>query len=111
MSETTGIAYYQSPEPKGRFASADRTPDRTIRTNDGKLNYDSASATGFVEIEVPSLPNSPNATERLHVKDFGEHVISRIESSFKQPGYLRSGPATTPASVFAHYTACASGAY
>ena len=76
----------------------------------GNWSYPSAASTGHVEIELPTLPGSPNAVERLHARDFGQHVISRIESSMKQNPYLKSGPQQNPAEVFRHYAAVAKGA-
>ena len=110
MSEN-GMSYDASPEPTGKFSSRDRNPDRGITVDEGgRMNYASAAATGHIEIELPSLPGSPGATERLHVKDFGPHVAGKIEASMKQAGYLRSGPQQTAPQVFAHYVACARGA-
>jgi hypothetical protein len=71
--------------------------------------YESASAEGRIEIELPSLPGSPNPTERLHAAQFGAHVAGKIESAMKQQGYLKSGAQQKPAQVFRHYLACAKG--
>jgi len=97
------------PEKPGGF-SRPRNPDRSIGVDDGgQTTYASASATGYVEVELPSLPGSPNAVERLHARDFGPHVVGRIEASMNRPGYLRSGPQQNPAVVLAHYVATARG--
>jgi hypothetical protein len=79
-------------------------------TDGGKLNYGSVAESGHVEIELPSLPGSPNTRERLHVRDFGAFVAGKIESSMNRQGYLKSGPQQRPHQVFRHYTAAAKGA-
>ena len=71
--------------------------------------YPSAASSGYVEVELPSLPGSINPTERLHMRDFGTVVGKHIEDSM-QRGYLKSGPQQGPAQVFKHYTAVARGA-
>jgi hypothetical protein len=76
----------------------------------GALQYRSAAATGHVEIMVPSLPGSPRETETLHARDFGQHVIGKIEASMNRQGYLTTGPQQGPAEVFKHYAAVAKGA-
>ena len=76
----------------------------------GNWQYPSAAKSGHVEIMVPSLPGSPRETETLHARDFGVHVIAKIESSFKRNPYLKSGPQQRPSEVFAHYLASAKGA-
>jgi hypothetical protein len=70
----------------------------------GDWVYPTGAATGFVEVELPSLGINP--TERLLVRDFGPHVAAKIESAMNT-GYLRKH---SPAQVFAHYTAVAEGA-
>lgn len=106
------IEYNKSPLPPekpGGF-SRPRNADRAISTDEGgRTVYASASATGYVEVELPSLPGSPNAVERLHARDFGPHVVGRIEASMNRPGYLRSGPQQSPAEVLGHYVATARG--
>jgi hypothetical protein len=76
----------------------------------GALQYRSAAASGHIEIVVPSLSGSPNATERLHARDFGQHIIGKIESAMNRQGYMTSGPTQGPAEVFKHYAAVAKGA-
>lgn len=76
----------------------------------GALQYRSAAASGHVEIELPALPGSPNAVERLHARDFGQHVIGKIEASMNRQGYMTTGPQQASAEVFKHYTAVAKGA-
>jgi hypothetical protein len=75
----------------------------------GNWQYPSAAATGHVEIELPTLPGSPNATERLLAKDFGPTVAGKIESSMGRQGYLKSGPQQNPAQTFRHYVTAAKG--
>jgi hypothetical protein len=75
----------------------------------GGWQYPSAAAEGRVELELPSLPGSPNPTERIHAADFGPHVAGKIESSMKRQGYLRSGPQQGPTEVLRHYVAVAKG--
>jgi hypothetical protein len=108
------MSYDKSPIPpeKSGGNASERNPDRSIRVDDrGGWQYDSASAEGFVETELPSLPGSPNATERLHVRDFGPHVIAKIEAAMQRQPYLtKAGPTQSPSQVFAHYTAVARGA-
>ncbi len=79
---------------------------------DGRGNwvYPSAAATGHVEIELPTLPGSPNAVERLHARDFGVHVVGKIESSMNRQPYIKTGATQSPAATFRHYVACAKGA-
>jgi len=67
----------------------------------GNWVYPSGAAEGYEEIEIPSLPESLNASESLHMQDFGPHVASKIESSMKT-GYLRK---QGPVEVLKHYTA------
>lgn len=76
----------------------------------GNWQYPSAAAEGRVEIELPSPKGSPNATERLHARDFGAHVIGKLEASMNGQGYMRSGPQQSPAATLRHYVACAKGA-
>ena len=88
------------PEKPGGFASG-RNLDMAITVDERlKLNYASAAAEGRVEIELPSLPGSPNSVERLHAVDFGAHVAGKIESSMTQQGYIKSGPQQTGPQVF-----------
>jgi hypothetical protein len=109
MSDTP-INYGHSPTPQGRFASS-IDPDKAITVDDrGEMQYATGAQSGHVEIIVPALPGGPNGEERLLARNFGEHVISRIEASMKQPGYLKSGPQQTAPQVFAHYCAVAKGA-
>lgn len=75
----------------------------------GRMAYRTAADSGHIEIEIPSLPGSPNPTERLHAADFGEHVAGKIESALKRNPYLTVGPTQTPATVLAHYAAVAKG--
>jgi hypothetical protein len=76
----------------------------------GNWQYPSAAAEGRVEVELPALPGSPNAAERLHVADFGRHIIGQIEKSMNRQPYMKSGPQQNPVEVFQHYTAVAKGA-
>src|SRR5271157_3059347 len=71
-------------------------------------SYDDAAATGHVEIELPTLPGSPNPTERLHAREFGVHVAAKIESSMNQQPYLRDPRQNAPA-IFRHYIGAAKG--
>src|ERR1700761_3486614 len=94
------IEYNRSPSPpeKPGGTAVERNSDLSIGVDDrGRLAYASASASGHIEVELPSLPGSPNAVERLHARDFGPHVVSRIEASMSRQGYLRSGPQQSPA--------------
>jgi hypothetical protein len=78
---------------------------------DGKsFDYPSAAESGHVEIELPTLPGSPDPVERLHARDFGVHVAGKIENAMKQNPYLRSGPQQGPPQVLRHYNAVAKGA-
>jgi hypothetical protein len=76
----------------------------------GNWQYPSAAATGYVEIELPALPGSPNPTERLHARDFGGHVASKIESAINR-GYLKSGSQLDPVATLRHYLGAAQGAH
>jgi hypothetical protein len=73
---------------------------------EGNWQYPTSAATGFVEIELPTPPGSLNPTERLHARDFGGHVVGKMESAM-QCTYLRT---QSPAQVFKHYAAVARGA-
>ena len=75
----------------------------------GQMAFGTAAASGHIEIELPSLPGSPNGTERLHAKDFGPMVAGKIESAMSRNPYLKSGPQQGPAEVLAHYIAAAKG--
>lgn len=75
----------------------------------GNWQYPSLAAEGYVEVELPSLPGSPNPTERLHARGFGSHVAGKIESSIRGNPYLKSGPQQNPAQVLAHYLGVAKG--
>ena len=75
----------------------------------GALQYRSAAATGHVPIMVPSLPGSPRETETLHARDFGQHVISRIEASMNRKGYMTTGPQQDAVGTLRHYLAVAKG--
>ena len=85
-------------------------PEQLGVTESGDWVYPSASSTGHVEIEVPTLPGSLNPTERLHVRDFGTHVVGKIDSAFKRGVYVKTGPQQSAADTFKHYVACAKGA-
>lgn len=86
-------------------------PNKVIETQDerGDWAYPSLAATGHVEVELPSLPGSPRPTEQLHARDFGGHVVSKIEASFAGNPY-KSGPQQNPAQTLNHYIAVARGA-
>ncbi len=95
MSESEGMQYPNS------------QADTQLMVNEqGDWVYPSAASTGYVEIELPTLPGSPNPTERLHIRDFGGHVTAKLESAMNT-GYLRQ---QSPAQVFKHYVAVAKGA-
>ena len=78
--------------------------------NRGQMTYASASATGHVEVVLPTLPGSPNGEERMLAKDFGPIVLGKIESAMNKQGYLKSGPQQGPAQVLAHFASAARGA-
>ncbi len=110
---SSGMVYDKSPIPPAKAGAppTERNPDRGIGVNEqGQLAYDSASASGHIPIEIPSLPGSPNATETLHARNFPEHIIGKMEAAFKKPNYLKSGAQQSPSQVFAHYCAVARGA-
>jgi hypothetical protein len=112
MSEPM-IDYGKSPIPPARPGglACERHPDRGIDVDaDGRMTHQSGAASGHVEIMVPSLPGSPRETETLHARDFGQHVIGKIESSMKRQGYMTTGPQQDPAETLAHYVAVAQGA-
>jgi hypothetical protein len=75
----------------------------------GNWQYPTSARTGYIEVELPTPPGAINPTERLHIRDFGGHVIGKLESAM-QTGYLRSGPQQGPVAVFKHYAAVARGA-
>src|SRR5271157_5381197 len=80
-----------------------------MTVNDGRSwSYDDAASSGHIEIELPTLPGSPNPTERLHVREFGAHVAGKIESFMNQPGYL-SAPGQNAPAIFRHYVGAAKG--
>ena len=74
----------------------------------GSWSYDDAASSGHIEIELPTLPGSPNPTERLHAREFGPHVAAKIESSMNQQPYLRDPRQNAPA-IFRHYVGAAKG--
>jgi hypothetical protein len=88
-----------------------RVPEGQQLTVDGRgnLQYASGASSGHIEVELPSLPGSPNATERLLARDFGPHVAGRIEASMSKQGYLKSGPQQSGPEVLGHFTAVAKG--
>jgi hypothetical protein len=99
-----GMNYFTSPIPPEK-------PDRAIGVDDrGRMTYASAAAEGMVEIELPSLPGSPNSTERMLAKNFGPIIAGKIEASMNRQGYLTSGSQQGPAEVLQHYLASAKGA-
>lgn len=111
MAETM-IEYSKSPTPPAKpgGVAVARDSDRAIGVNDrGQMTYASAAASGHVEVEIPSLPGSPNAVERLHARDFGPHVMGKIESAMRRQGYMKSGPQQDAAATLAHYLATARG--
>jgi hypothetical protein len=75
----------------------------------GNWVYPDAAKSGHVEIEIPSLPGSPNATERMHARDFGQIVIGKIESAMNRQGYLTSGPQQDAVGTLRHYLAVGKG--
>lgn len=111
MTETI-FDYSSSPAPSAKPGgpAIERSPDRAIGVDDhGHMTYASAAASGHAEIELPALPGSPNAVERLHARDFGPHVIGQIERAISRQPYLESGPQQSPAGVLRHYVASAKG--
>jgi len=87
-----------------------RNPDRSISVEHGKMQYGTAAESGHVEIQIPAPAGSPRETETLHVRNFGQHIISKIESAASRQGYMRSGPLQSPAQTFRHYASVARGA-
>jgi hypothetical protein len=108
------LTYDNSPSPAKTPGgpAVERIPDRGIGVDEksGKLTYESASAEGMIELELPSLPGSPRETETLHARDFGQHVIGKIQASLDRQGYLTTGATAGPAEVFRHYCSVAKGA-
>jgi hypothetical protein len=84
-------------------------PEQLAVDQSGNWQYPSGARTGHVQIELPALPGSLTPTETLLARDFGTHVIGKIEASM-QRGYLKSGPQQSPPEVLAHYAAVAEGA-
>ncbi len=76
----------------------------------GNWVYPDAAKSGHVEIEIPSLPGSPNATERMLARDFGQIVIGKIGSAMTRQPYMTEGATQNPVQVMRHYTAVAKGA-
>jgi hypothetical protein len=112
MPDELMLQYGNSPIPakKSGAPAGERNPDRAIRTDErGQMNYDSAASTGHVSVMAPSLPGSPRETETLHVRDLGQHIIGRIESSMNRQGYITSGAQQSPATVFSHYIGVVKG--
>ncbi|MGB2676002.1 MAG: hypothetical protein WAN12_02855 [Candidatus Acidiferrum sp.] len=86
------------------------SPDRAITLDaNGKMGYSGAADSGFVPITIPSLPGSPRETETLLMRDFGQHVIGKIESRMAMQGYMTSGALQDPPGILAHYLAVAKG--
>lgn len=96
-------------ENKGTLPSQDGKTAIEISADGKSLEYRGAAEEGFTEVELPSLPGSPNAVERLHARDFGAHVIARVESAMSGNRYLKSGPQLTATQVFRHFIGGAQG--
>ncbi|HKM79932.1 MAG TPA: hypothetical protein VJY15_03095 [Candidatus Acidoferrum sp.] len=77
----------------------------------GNWVYPSGAESGHVELELPSLPGSPNSVERLLAKDVGAHVAGKIESSFSRQPYLQTGVTQSPDRIFRHYLGVVKGAH
>lgn len=73
---------------------------------EGNWQYSDSAKGGFVEVELPTPPGSLNPTERLHIRDFGGMVASKIDTAMKAT-YLSKH---TPAQLFRHYATVAKGA-
>jgi hypothetical protein len=70
------------------LSAFDPKPDNAIGVDaNGDRTFGFLSANGLVEIEVPTPAGSQHPTERMHAKDFGAHVVRKIESAFG-PDYL-----------------------
>jgi hypothetical protein len=90
--------------------ATERIPDRAIDVDaDGRMSYQSASASGRVPVELPALPGNPTATETVHVADFGAFAAERIQRALTRQPYLQSGPQLSPAATFRHFIGCAAG--
>lgn len=85
-------------------------PSQRLDKLDGRGNWIYPSNDGFEEIVMPSLPGSPTSEERMHLRDFGQHVIGKLEASFSRQPYLKSGATQSPQQVFRHFVASARGA-
>ena len=85
-----------------------RNPEKEQITVDqeGNWGYSDSAKGGFVEVELPTPPGSLDPTERLHIRDFGGMVASKIDTAM-QATYLTKH---TPAQVFRHYATVAKGA-
>src|SRR5271166_1752288 len=100
MSHTNekGATHMSDTQPKA--------PEQLTVNEQGGWEYPSSASSGYVEIEIPTPPGSINPTERLHLRDFGPHLVGKLESSMNT-SYLRKH---SPTQVFRHYAACARGA-
>lgn len=71
--------------------------------------YPSASASGDVEVVLPTMPDSMNTEQRLLAKDFGGLVAREIQKSLEANPYPNTVPTRKPTEVFRHYLGCAQG--
>jgi hypothetical protein len=85
------------------------TPEQLGVGEQGDWQYPSAAQEGYTEIELPTPPGSINPTERLHMRDFGSHLIEQLDTSMRA-SYLKAGPQQGPVATFRHYIGCAEGA-
>lgn len=89
-------------QPKWVNNSAVTKAPEQLETNArGEWVYPSQLAQGFEPVELPALEGNATPTETLLLKDLGDHISNKVESSFKC-SYLTK---QTPVQVLQHYTA------
>ncbi len=86
----------------------EKDPNNVITADADGSNrqYGFLSSVGLVEIEVPTPAGSQHPTERMHAKDFGAHVVRKIEAALG-PDYL--GEKQNPVQSLHHYIGVVKG--
>jgi hypothetical protein len=85
----------------------EKDPNNVINVDaDGSRSYGFLSSNGLVEIEVPLPKGSQYPSKRMHARDFGAHVVRKIESAFG-PDYL--GEKQNPVQSLHHYIGVVKG--
>ena len=87
--------------------AAEKNPDAAITVDEqGRRAFGFLSASGLVEVEVPTSAGSFTPVVRMHARDFGAHVAQKIETAFG-PDYF--GAKAVPLATIHHYIGVAKG--